>query len=152
MARHSRNSTFASPSGNESDQPPDRSLSGRGTLIANYRFENSFRGLSIGGAGRWRNSDAIGYGKPNPLIATGQVADITRLIRGDDILVFDTWIAYERDFAIAGHKLNWNIQLNVRNLLNDDNITPVSAYYDGTYTADTRNESRTVILTNTIKF
>lgn len=61
-------------------------------------------------------------------------------------------MGYGRKFDVAGHKLDWSIQLNVRNLFNDDDFVPLSVYFDGTPTSYARHDPRTVILTNTFKF
>ncbi len=126
----------------------------RGNLIANYKFTGALKGFSAGGGARWRSSDVIGYyGKQNSLTTGGPlVEDLTRPINGKDILLFDGWVGYSKDFVVAGKPLGWTVQLNVRNLLNDHKIVPVTAYTDGRYTAYSKNEPITVILTNTFKF
>ncbi len=45
----------------------------------------------------------------------------------DDI---DMWVGYER--PIMNNKVLWRIQLNVRNLLDDDDLIPTYAQPDGT--------------------
>jgi iron complex outermembrane recepter protein len=126
----------------------------RSNLIANYRFGGALEGFSLGGGARWRSPDTIGYhGKPNPLNPSGpQVGDITRPIKGDDELLFDAWLGYTRELEIANKRVAWTVQLNVRNLWGADEFTPIAAYTDGTYTAYDRNEPRTFILTNTLRF
>ena len=126
----------------------------RANLVANYRFEGKLKGVSLGGAGRWRSSDTIGYyGKANELLPEGRlVPDVTRPISGDDILLFDGWIEYGRVLNVGNTKLDWSIQLNIRNLLDDDKFVALSADVDGTPTSYSRNEPRTFILTNTFRF
>lgn len=126
----------------------------RVNLVGNYRFEGALRGFSSGGAVRWRSPDTIGYhGMANPRLASGpQVADVSRPIYGDDSLDIDAWVGYGRKLDVAGHQLDWSIQLNVRNLFNGDDFVPLSVYFDGTPTSYARHDPRTVILTNTFKF
>lgn len=126
----------------------------RVNLIGDYRFEGRLNGVSTGGAVRWRSADTIGYhGMDNPRQPGGpQVADISRPIHGDESLDIDAWIGYGRKFDVAGHKLDWSVQLNVRNLFNGDDFVPLAVHFDGTPTAYARHDPRTVILTNTFKF
>jgi outer membrane receptor protein involved in Fe transport len=126
----------------------------RGNLVANYRFEGALRGLSAGGAARWRSPDTIGYyGQANPLNPTGpQMADVSRPIHGDSELFFDGWAGYERPLKLGSKTVNWSVQLNVRNLLDNNKVTAIAAYFDGTRTAYVRNEPISFSLTNTIKF
>jgi hypothetical protein len=126
----------------------------RANFIANYRLEGALKGFSIGGASRWRSPDTIGYwGKPNEFLPEGRlVADVTRPIKGEEILFFDAWVEYNRDIHLGSKKLNWSIQLNVRNLFDDDKFAALSADVDGRPTSYSRNEPRTFILTNTLKF
>lgn len=123
-------------------------------LVANYRFEGALKGFSSGGAVRWRSPDTIGYwGQTNPLNPTGpQMADVSRPIHGDPEFYVDAWAAYERAFTLGGRKLGWSIQLNIRNLLDNDKVTATSAYFDGTPTTYIRPEPITASLTNTFKF
>lgn len=129
----------------------------RANLIANYRFDGRLKGFSVGGGGRWRSRDTIGYyGKPNPLLTDPSVkllvSDLNRPIYGPEILVFDGWIGYERPISIAEHKCTWSVQLNIQNLLNDDKIEPRWAYTDGTITAYARNEPRAVIVSSSLRY
>ncbi len=141
----------------EKDNVVTRGRKWRANLVSNYRFEGRLKGLSIGGGGRWRSPDTIGYyGKANPLLTDPsvklQVADISRPIHGKEILVFDSWVAYERPVVIDNHRWIWSAQLNIQNLLNDDKIVPMAAFTDGTYTAYARNEPRNFILSTSLKY
>jgi hypothetical protein len=126
----------------------------RANFVTNYRFEGKLRGFSIGGAARWRSPDTIGYfGKQNPLNPSGPlISDVSRPIHGDSELFFDGWAAYEHPFKLGAKVVDWSVQLNIRNLLNNDKVTAISAYVDGTRTGYIRNEPINVSLTSSFKF
>jgi outer membrane receptor protein involved in Fe transport len=98
----------------------------RANLVTNYSFNRAsrLRGWAVGGAARWQDEVALGY----PVIrdpVLGLVTDIHHPFMGDDQITFDGWLSYQR--RIFGDKVNWKIQLNVRNLLNDNLMIPVKA-------------------------
>lgn len=55
----------------------------------------------------------------------GLVEDIQNPFMGPDQLTLDGWIAYQR--TIFKDKIGWKVQLNVRNLLNDNLLVPVKS-------------------------
>lgn len=126
----------------------------RANFIGNYRFAGKLAGFSAGGAGRWRTADTIGYdGMPNPLLAGGrEIPDVSRPIKGEAILQFDGWLAYQRTVSIGDSKYNWGVQLNIRNVLNDDDIVPLAADVTRVVTSYSRNEPRTFILSTNLGF
>ncbi|PTY05151.1 hypothetical protein DB347_16915 [Opitutaceae bacterium EW11] len=130
----------------------------RANLITNYSFDRTspLKGWSIGGGARWQDRVAMGY----PVIddpQLGLVSDIDHPFMGDSATTYDAWISYQR--RILKGKVNWKIQLNVRNLLNDNLLIPVVAnpvtvgdlnHYD---VASWRvGEERTFELTSTFTF
>ena len=62
------------------------------------------------------------------------------------------WKWSPRPISVAGADLNWDLQLNIRNILDADKIVPLSVYYDGTPTSYSRGEPRSLILTSTFRF
>jgi hypothetical protein len=44
---------------------------------------------------------------------------------GPDEIAYDSWLSYQR--KIFRNSINWKLQLNVRNLLNDNRLVPVKA-------------------------
>lgn len=112
------------------DGQPTRELrEWRWNVLTNYQFsDGKFKGFNVGGAARWSQGAAIGY----PVIRNefdDPVQDFSRPFNGDDRLVVDGFIGYER--PLMDGKLDWNVQLNVRNLLNDDDLIEVAANPDG---------------------
>lgn len=128
----------------------------RGNFVANYRFtEGALNGFGIGGATRWRSKSAIGYeGKQNPINpnSTLLVPDTTKPIWGDELLDVDMWLKYQRKFEVGNKMVNWRIQLNVRNILDDADIVPVRAHTDGSIIEWEQKAPRTWMVTNTFEF
>ncbi len=101
--------------------------------ITNYAFiDGPLAGVNVGGAVRWVSAPTIGYEMGET--AFGDITlDPTKPIQGEDTLRLDMWVGYTRE--LLDSKVNWKVQLNVRNLLNDDELIPVSANPDGRITA-----------------
>ncbi|MDQ8184187.1 hypothetical protein [Pelagicoccus sp. SDUM812002] len=126
----------------------------RSNLIANYRFQNKLERLSLGGAARWRSADTIGYeSMENPINpAAPRLSDLSRPIKGSEIFEMDAWLSYSMPFTFGQHDLDWEIQLNIRNLLDESGFEPITVYTDGTYTAYTQKTPREFILSSKIRF
>ena len=94
----------------------------RANIVSNYKFsDGKLKGFGFGGAVRWQDRVAIGY----PVINDpdlGLVTDIRNPFMGPSETNFDGWLSYERKLR---HGITWKIQLNVRNLLNDNLFIPV---------------------------
>ncbi|HVU31868.1 MAG TPA: TonB-dependent receptor plug domain-containing protein [Opitutaceae bacterium] len=95
-------------------------------VITNYDFGNKgwLKGWGFGGACRWMDKIVIGY----PVIrdpALGLISDVKHPFMGGDYMTFDGWLSYSRTFP--NHKFGWKIQLNVRNLLDNNLLVPVQA-------------------------
>ncbi|HEY0945501.1 MAG TPA: hypothetical protein VGD81_09540, partial [Opitutaceae bacterium] len=98
----------------------------RVNFVTNYTFSRDtwLKGWGVGGAVRWQDEIAIGY----PVIddpVLGLVTDIQHPFMGPDQTNYDAWLSYQR--KIYHGKVNWKIQLNVRNLLNENLLIPVKA-------------------------
>ena len=101
----------------------------RFNVVTNYRFAQNSRlkGWSLGGALRWEDDVAIGFPVYNDA-KLGVVLDTMNPYYGPTEMNVDGWLGYER---ALGKKLRWKIQVNVRNLLDDDDLIPVIANPDG---------------------
>ncbi len=105
----------------------------RANLVTNYRFPSGsrFSGWSVGGAVRWQ--DKVGIGYPITTVTRGggtvDVPDLARPYYGPSETAFDGWIGYTR--KIFSDKVRLRVQLNVRNLLDRDDLIPVLAQPDG---------------------
>jgi outer membrane receptor protein involved in Fe transport len=98
----------------------------RANFVTNYTFSRDtiLKGWAIGGAARWQDKVAIGY----PVInhpQLGLITDIKHPFMGAEQITYDGSISYQR--KIFDNRIGWKLQLNVRNLLNDNLLIPVKA-------------------------
>ncbi len=96
----------------------------RANFMTNYTFtrDSRLKGWAVGGAARWQDRAAIGYAAlKDPVL--GNLDDLAHPFRGPTQTALDGWLSYTR--PILGGKVNWKIQLNIRNLLNDNLLIPV---------------------------
>ncbi len=101
----------------------------RYNFITNYKFdEGSLAGINVGGAYRWQDKAAIGYEFKEAADGT-LIPDINAPFFGPTEDNIDVWVGYTR--PIMDEKVNWKIQLNIRNLLDDDDLIPVAANPNG---------------------
>ena len=105
----------------------------RWNLITNYEFDGEMlKGFNVGGAVRWQ--DEIGIGRPvieHPEF--GFIPDLANPIFGPSETQVDAWIGWEKDLGLMlGQNTHLRIQLNIRNLLDEDDLIPVVANPDET--------------------
>ncbi|MBT5902688.1 MAG: hypothetical protein HOH58_11350 [Opitutaceae bacterium] len=106
-------------------------------------------GYALGGALRWQDEAATGCVQiVDPTI--GVIPDITRPFYDDGLFSGDAWISYRR--PLANDKINWQIQLNVRNLIGERGNIPVKTNPDGRVAVVRTPNPRTIYLSNTFKF
>ncbi|MDQ8201082.1 hypothetical protein QEH56_23150 [Pelagicoccus enzymogenes] len=122
-------------------------------LISNYLFtDGAFKGLGIGGSVRWEDQAAIGYygyaagDDPNVLNAP----DPSRPFYDSGNTNVDLWASYS--IPIANEKVDWKIQLNIRNVQDSGELRPVSVDYAGNINAYRIIDPRQIFLTNTFTF
>jgi len=103
----------------------------RFNAISNYDFtEGRLAGFSVGGAVRWQDDVIIGYAPVTiPNDPNSISFDLANPYRGPTELNVDTWIGYGKRLS---DKIDWRIQLNVRNLGNGDGLIPITTQPDGT--------------------
>lgn len=122
----------------------------RANLATTYNFDNGFlKGVGVGGGLRWQDKIATGY--PLNINSDGvQVPDLTNPFFGSDQINGDLWVNYSR--PLMDEKVDWKVQLNVRNLIGDDDMIAVVTNPDGRV-AITRNPNpKEIFLTNTFSF
>ncbi|MDX2185774.1 MAG: TonB-dependent receptor plug domain-containing protein [Opitutaceae bacterium] len=118
----------------------------RFNVVTTYGFENGFlKGAYVGGGYRWQDRQILGY----KINAAGDNLDATKPIHGSSEGLIDFWAGYNRKLT---SKLNWNIQLNMRNLFKDERLIPISVNPDGTTAAARIAEGMRWELTNTLSF
>jgi outer membrane receptor for ferric coprogen and ferric-rhodotorulic acid len=119
----------------------------RFNVVTNYDFqEGALKGANIGGSYRWIDKNVTGF----PINSTGDGYDVTRPYTGSSEDYVDLWAGYS--FRVFNDKVNWRIQLNVRNVFGGDSLIPVTVQPDGTPAAYKIAEPRTFTLTNTFQF
>ena len=125
----------------------------RWNVGTNYTFDSDskMKGWNIGGAARWQ--DNIGIGRPvidDPEL--GFIPDLANPIFGPDELIVDGWIGWGRPLTLGGTDGDWHLQLNIRNLLDEDDLIPVVANPDLTIPVVRIPAERTWELRSTFRF
>lgn len=121
----------------------------RYTIVTNYTFrEGRLKGFGVGGSYRWQ--DKVGIGYPAVVSGTGASFDFTKPYYGPAEDAVDLWTSYERKLT---DKINWRIQLNIRNAFAKDGLIPISVQPDGQTWAGVRvKPNREWFVTNTFSF
>ena len=122
----------------------------RFNIMTNYSFRSGkLKGLGLGGSYRWQDKQVLGY----PVVAIDSSTftyDLTQPHHGPSEDAVDVWVSYERKLTA---KINWKIQLNVRNLFAEDGLIPMSVQSDGKTWASARiAPAREWMITNTFSF
>jgi catecholate siderophore receptor len=122
----------------------------RWNLATNYNFSDGpLSGFGVGGGARWQDDIAIGYGvKYNEIGA--ETLDTDNPIYGESELNVDLWLSYKR--PILNGKIDWKVQLNIRNVSGDDDLIPTFANPNGEIAGWRIREPRSFILSNTFMF
>ncbi len=125
----------------------------RVNVVTNYRFSGGrLKGFNVGGSFRWEDSVGTGYPSikvPSPAGGTLNSYDISSPYFGPREESWDFWAGYQMK---VGQKVNWRIQLNVRNAFGSNKLVPINNQPDGTPAAYRIKEGRTGWITNTISF
>jgi outer membrane receptor protein involved in Fe transport len=131
----------------------------RANLVANYDFESGFlKGVNIGVGYRWQDKVIVGYTPvyyigdqvaPNPFVATSAKFDLSKPYYGPAETNIDLWVGYTRRI---NDRLNWRIQLNVRNVGKGNKLIPVTVQPDGTPAGLRLAPTQVWSLTNTLEF
>jgi catecholate siderophore receptor len=123
----------------------------RANFVANYTFARAsrLRGWGVGTGIRWQDKVAIGYPtsrRPDNTVAL----DRANPYYGPQEINVDGWVSYGR--RIWKDRLDWKIQLNVRNLIGDDKLIPINAQPDGSVASYRLPPERRWYITNTFTF
>jgi len=124
----------------------------RFNIVTNYNFTSGkLKGLNVGLGYRWQDKVAIGY--PVKEILGGSTSEVTFDIEnpyyGPKLDAVDFWIGYSRKLT---SKIDWRVQLNVRDVGAGNKLIPLSTQYDGTVAAWGIAPSQSWTLTNTFSF
>lgn len=136
--------------------PRFRQRQWRGSLFTNYRVgEGRLKGWNLGGGVRWQQAP-VTTGYFQRVYPNGEVGDdVTRPIGGNALTFVDLLLGYGgRTRLVAGRPIAWRVQLNVRNLLDRDDLEILrSTYMDGGRGLHYgRVEGRQAILSTTFTF
>jgi len=117
--------------------------------VTNYRFnEGALKGLNLGGAVRYQDDYIIGYGitETSPDV---WIQDPNQPYYAGGDTKFDLWAGYSRKLT---EKVNWSIQLNLKNVGASKGLVPISVQPDGTTAASRIEEGMTWAISNTFQF
>jgi outer membrane receptor protein involved in Fe transport len=124
----------------------------RWNLMTAYKFDEGFlKGTAVGGTVRWQDKAAAGY----PLILTNsggtilQTPDLDRPYYASATWNGDLFVRYGRKLT---NKIDWTIQVNLRNYLGDQDLMPEVINPDGKWAVVRIPVERTVFVTNTFAF
>ncbi|MCF3652360.1 TonB-dependent receptor, partial [Synoicihabitans lomoniglobus] len=123
----------------------------RFNAISNYDFdEGMLKGVNVGMALRWQDDVIIGYPPiPNPVTPTKANFDLDNPYRASAETNLDLWVGYSRRLS---EKIDWRVQLNVRNVGQGNNLIPVTVQPDGTPATYRIGPHQSWTLTNTFRF
>jgi len=121
----------------------------RFNVITSYNFtEGTFQGVTVGGAYRWEDAKILGYElmqMPDGSYAT----DVDKPLKGDTDDHLDLWIGYSRKLT---DRINWRVQLNLRNVFESTRLVPITMNPDGTVGFSRIQQGTSWMLTNTLEF
>ena len=128
----------------------------RFNLVSSYDFsEGVLKGFNVGVGYRWQDKIAIGY-KPIDGATTNSAGqpstisfDLNDPYYGPTEGSFDFWIGYGKKLT---DKVDWRIQLNVRDAFKGDSLIPLTTQPDGSVAAWRIAPAQVWTLTNTFKF
>jgi outer membrane receptor protein involved in Fe transport len=115
-------------------------------FITNYSFDKGFlKGVNAGLAYRWQDRQILGY----QYDAVTNALDVTKPWRGPADHHVDLWLGYYRKLT---SKIGWNIQVNLRNVGENDKLVPASIEPDGSVGFSRIEWGMGATLTNTFTF
>ena len=121
----------------------------RFNLVTNYNFsEGMLKGFNVGAGYRWMDKNVIGY----PLVedSDGDVTyDIDSPYYGPSLDYYDFWIGYK---CALTDKVDWKIQVNIRNAFTGNELIPLSTQPNGDVAAWYIGARRKISVTNTFTF
>lgn len=123
----------------------------RFNLVSGYNFTTGMlKGVNVGGAYRWQDGVIVGYPVlPGATATSPRAFDMANPYKGPSETNVDAWIGY-------GHKLtkkvDWRIQLNLRNITSKVKLIPITVQPDGSPAASRIAEGFGWTVTNTFTF
>jgi len=108
--------------------------------------------VNVGGASRWEDRPTLGFGIHEAEISPGQklwIADVHQPLKGPADQHFDLWLGYQRKLT---KKVDWRVQLNVRNVGEHVRLVPITLLPDGSVAQSRIQEGTTWELSNKFSF
>lgn len=129
----------------------DTARNARANLITNYAFTGErLKGFNLGGAMRWRAEPTIGYGVSTSS-AGATVLDLDKAYKGKEEFYVDAILGYRGKLKAFGG-FSYRLQLNVRNVLNEDAPIPVQTWTTGEVVKLATVEPRLYVFTFAVNF
>ncbi len=123
----------------------------RFSAVSTYRFmEGRLKGFSVGGAARWEDEAATGYVFQLEPDTGVPIPDITQPFYDDGLFSGDLWVGYEK--KLMDGKIDWKVQLNIRNAFGDNDDIPVKTNPDGQVAVIRIPNPRTISISNSFRF
>lgn len=116
----------------------------RANLVTTYSFDTgAIKGLYVGGGYRWEDKKILGYGLKNGVVS----AELPLYGKSEDH--YDFWVGYGRKIT---DKVDWRIQLNLRNVGEKHHLVAASYEPDGTWALARICDGMSWQLSNTFSF
>ncbi|MSU66664.1 MAG: TonB-dependent receptor [Opitutus sp.] len=136
----------------------------RANFVGKYEFpEGKLKGFGVGSGVRWLDKSAIGYPVATfrsdlTIVPAGAAAqpgdfrlpDVRHPYFGPSESRFDAWLSYQR--KILKGKIDWKLQLNVRNLFTKNELVPAGINPDGAVAIWSIAEGRKYTLSSKFSF
>ncbi|HEU5078842.1 MAG TPA: TonB-dependent receptor plug domain-containing protein [Opitutaceae bacterium] len=117
----------------------------RVNAITNYGFNHgALNGFNVGGGVRWEQGSILGYG-----LTADENIDVNKVYKGEAETYFDFWVGYTRKLT---RKMDWRIQLNLRDVGKKASLLPISVEPNGDVAAYRIREGMTWQVTNSLSF
>lgn len=120
----------------------------RVNVVTKYTIQHEgwLDGVQVGGAVRWESKAAIGFED----LPNSNIDDVSKPLFGEDDLNLDLFLS--RKQMLFNGKVVWKMQLNIRNILNNDDLIPIAKDYNGSVVSLMIPNPRTFMLTNEFQF
>ena len=114
--------------------------------VSTYNFDQGFlSGAFLGGGYRWEDRRVLGY----ELLPDKTAIDVTKPLYGPTDSHVDLWVGYKRKIS---PRINWRIQVNLRNVGENTRLVPVTLQPDGSPGYSRIQGGTEYQLTNTFEF
>jgi hypothetical protein len=124
----------------------------RANLVGRYDFAGGWlKHFSVGTAARLRDRAVVGYGVKPASDGVTQLYDLDRKYYSAATVTFDGWLTYRGQTRAAGKPLRYRLQLNARNLLDDDDPQVQSRNVNGLPSRLLFRDGRTFIFSTSLE-